>query len=99
MGFDEKQLAEYKEAFSVIDKDGDGTIDHKELKACFEELGQSAKESDLKAMVAESKGPLNYNAFVKLFEDKLSGTDDEAKLLEAFKVFDMAGSGTLVKDA
>ncbi len=39
MVFDEKTLAEYKEAFGVIDKDGDGTIDHKELKACFEELG------------------------------------------------------------
>lgn len=39
MGFDEKQIAEYKEAFGVIDKDGDGTIDHRELKACFEELG------------------------------------------------------------
>ena len=65
------------------------------MKACFEELGQSAKDSELKAMVAEAKGPLNYNAFVKLFEDKLNGTDDEAKLLEAFKVFDMSGSGSL----
>lgn len=92
-------MAEYKEAFGVIDKDGDGTIDHKELKACFEELGQSAKESDLKAMVAEAKGPLNFPAFVKLFEDKLNGTDAEDKLLEAFKVFDMSGSGKLTKDA
>lgn len=124
MGFDEKQMAEYKEvtalkpssiyfmwlilkywfvnkkkAFGVIDKDGDGTIDHKELKACFEELGQSAKDSDLKAMVAEAKGPLNFPAFVKLFEDKLNGTDAEDKLLEAFKVFDMSGSGKLTKDA
>merc|ERR1719223_1848991 len=90
MGFDDKQVAEYKEAFGVIDKDGDGTIDHKELKACFEELGQSAKDSDLKAMVAEAKGPLNFPAFVKLFEDKL---------IEAFKVFDMSGTGALSKDA
>ena len=69
------------------------------MKSCFEELGQSAKESDLKAMVAEAKGPLDFKAFVKLFEDKLGGTDDESKLLEAFKVFDMAGSGVLSKDA
>ncbi len=69
------------------------------MKACFEELGQSVKEADLKAMVAEAKGPLNYNAFVKLFEDKLNGTDDESKLLEAFKVFDMQGKGVLSKDA
>ena len=50
-------------------------------------------------MVAEAKGPLNFNAFIKLFEDKLGGTDDESKLFEAFKVFDMSGKGTLSKDA
>jgi Ca2+-binding EF-hand superfamily protein len=50
-------------------------------------------------MVAEANGPLNFPAFVKLFENKLNGTDDESKLLEAFKVFDMSGSGKLSKDA
>ena len=50
-------------------------------------------------MVAEAKGPLNFNAFIKLFEDKLNGTDEESKLVEAFKVFDMSASGSLAMDA
>ena len=30
----EEQIAEFKEAFSLFDKDGDGTITTKELGAC-----------------------------------------------------------------
>ncbi len=62
--FDQKQVAEFKEAFGVIDKDGDGKIDHKELRACFEELGQNVKDAELKAMVAECDGPLNFPNFL-----------------------------------
>ena len=38
--FSQREIADYKEAFEVIDKDGDGEISVKELKACFNELGQ-----------------------------------------------------------
>lgn len=115
--FSERELMDYKEAFTVIDKDGDGEISVKELKACFNELGQvqtcikylffqfifiycdwlkgeKAKEDELKEMVAEAKGPLNYNAFICLFADKLNGTDDEAMMLEAFKCLDNSNSGS-----
>lgn len=97
-GFDQKQVAEFKEAFGVIDKDGDGKIDHKELKSCFEELGQMVKEAEIKAMVAEVSGPLNFPAFLNLFSEKLNGTDPEEMLLNAFKLFDMQSIGNLTKD-
>ncbi len=58
----------------------------------------NVKDSELKAMVAESKGPLNFQAFLGLFEAKLGSTDSEAALLEAFKLFDFPGSGSLSKD-
>ena len=89
----------YLKAFGVIDKDNDGTIDTQELKACFQELGTSVKDSELKAMVAESKGPLNFAAFLALFEAKLNGTDEESVLIGAFKLFDAAGSGSISSDA
>lgn len=96
--FDQKQIAEYKEAFGVIDKDGDGKIDHKELKACFEELGQNVKDAELKAMVAECDGPLNFPNFLQLFSSKLNGTDPEEMLFNAFKLFDMNNAGHISKD-
>lgn len=37
----EEQIAEFKEAFSVFDKDGDGTITTKELGTVMRSLGQN----------------------------------------------------------
>jgi Ca2+-binding EF-hand superfamily protein len=44
-------------------------------------------------MVAEAKGPLNYQAFIGLFADKLNGTDPEAMMMEAFKCLDNGNKG------
>lgn len=49
-------------------------------------------------MIGEAKGPLNYNAFICLFADKLNGTDDEAMMLEAFKCLDNSNSGSFSID-
>lgn len=87
-----------KKAFGVIDKDGDGKIDIKELKACFEEVGQNVKDAELKAMVAECDGALNFPNFLQLFSNKLNGTDPEEMLLNAFKLFDMTNNGHISKD-
>ncbi len=86
------------QAFGVIDKDGDGQIQVQELKACFEELGKNVKDAELKAMIAEANGPLNFPAFLELFSSKLHGTDSEEILLNAFKLFDNSGAGSLSKD-
>ena len=39
----EEQIAEFKEAFSLFDKDGDGTITTKELGTVMRSLGQNRK--------------------------------------------------------
>ena len=41
----EEQIAEFKEAFSLFDKDGDGTITTKELGTVMRSLGQNRKYS------------------------------------------------------
>ena len=37
--FQERQIKQFKEAFSLIDQDGDGIISEKDLKAVFANLG------------------------------------------------------------
>lgn len=39
--FDQKQIAEYKEAFSFIDQNGDGVIDREDLTEVFQSLGKT----------------------------------------------------------
>ena len=46
-------ISEFKEAFSLFDKDGDGTITTKELGTVMRSLGQNPTEQELKDMIKE----------------------------------------------
>ena len=57
--------AEFKEAFSLFDKDGDGTITTKELGTVMRSLGQNPTEAELQDMInevdADGKGPFSVS--------------------------------------
>ena len=46
-------LSEFKEAFTLFDKDGDGTISSKELGTVMRSLGQNPTEAELTDMINE----------------------------------------------
>lgn len=46
-------FSEFKEAFSLFDKDGDGTITTKELGTVMRALGQNPTEAELQDMINE----------------------------------------------
>uniref|UniRef100_A0A8C4SUL1 EF-hand domain-containing protein n=1 Tax=Erpetoichthys calabaricus TaxID=27687 RepID=A0A8C4SUL1_ERPCA len=48
-----QQIAEIKEAFSLFDRDGDGTITTRELGTVIRSLGQTATDQVLQDMVNE----------------------------------------------
>merc|ERR1712151_140585 len=98
----EEQIAEFKEAFSLFDKDGDGTITTKELGTVMRSLGQNPTEAELQDMVnevdADGNGTLDFPEFLSLQARKMKDTDTEEELIEAFKVFDRDGSGFINAD-
>ena len=58
-------LLEFKEAFSLFDKDGDGTITTKELGTVMRSLGQNPTEAELSDMINEVDADGTYfNTFV-----------------------------------
>jgi Ca2+-binding EF-hand superfamily protein len=93
--FEQSQVQEFKEAFGLMDQDRDGVISVDDLKEVYNSLGKVAKDSELKAMIDEASGPLNFTMFLTLFGDKLNGTDDEGVILNAFKLFDKNAVGTI----
>ena len=46
-------IPEFKEAFALFDKDGDGSITTKELGTVMRSLGQNPTESELQDMINE----------------------------------------------
>lgn len=46
-------FAELREAFSLFDKDGSGTISNDELEVVMKSLGQNPTQSELKKMIQE----------------------------------------------
>ena len=47
------QFSEFKEAFQLFDKDGDGTISTRELGTVMRSLGQSPTAAELQDMIIE----------------------------------------------
>merc|ERR1712079_939100 len=91
----EEQIAEFKEAFSLFDKDGDGTITTKELGSVMRSLGQNPTEAELQDMInevdADGNGTIDFPEFLTMMARKMTDTDEE--LIEAFKGFDRDGIG------
>nr|ACO09945.1 Calmodulin [Osmerus mordax] len=88
----EEQIAEFKEAFSLFDKDGDGTITTKELGTVMRSLGQNPTEAELQDMInevdADGNGTIDFPEFLTMMARKMKDTDSEEEIREAFRVFD-----------
>ncbi|KAJ6218910.1 hypothetical protein RDWZM_004722 [Blomia tropicalis] len=96
-GLSEEQVAEFKEAFMLFDKDLDGRITATELGIVMRSLGQRPTETELKNMVTmvdqDGNGTIEFNEFLHMMSKKMKETDKEEELKEAFRVFDRNGDG------
>ena len=96
----EQQIKEYKEAFSIFDKDGDGTITITELSTVLQSLGQNPTEEELEDIIREvdidGNGEVDFNEFVLLMSKRLKASEHEDNLQDAFNIFDINGNGEIV---
>lgn len=86
--FSQRQVQEFKEAFQLMDSNKDGIIDKNDLRATFDSLGRLANDKDLEEMLSEAPGPINFTMFLSIFGDRITGTDDEDVILNAFAQYD-----------
>uniref|UniRef100_A0A3B4XQV2 Myosin, light chain 10, regulatory n=1 Tax=Seriola lalandi dorsalis TaxID=1841481 RepID=A0A3B4XQV2_SERLL len=97
--FEQAQIQEFKEAFTIMDQNRDGFIDKGDLRDTYAALGRlNVGNEELDEMMKEAPGPINFTIFLAMFGEKLKGTDPEETILNAFKIFDPEGTGVLRGD-
>eukprot|EP00536_Pseudo-nitzschia_multiseries_P002086 jgi/Psemu1/235350/estExt_Genewise1.C_280011 len=100
--YSEEQIAEFKEAFSLFDKDGDGTIDSEELGGILRSLGNQPTEEEIEDMMREAdtdgNGTIDFAEFVEMMPTQERDDDAEEEMLEAFRVFDTDGNGSITAE-
>ncbi|ROT63423.1 myosin light chain 2 [Penaeus vannamei] len=87
--FTQKQVAEFKEGFQIMDRDRDGVIDKADLRGTFDEIGRMVSDSDLDAMLADAPGPINFTTLLHMFASRSSGeADDDDVVAAAIRAFE-----------
>ena len=80
-----QQMAEFKEVFSLVDKDGDGTVTTKELGHSHTILDQNPTEAQLQDMDADGNGTIDFPEFSSLIARKMKDTDTEEESFNDFQ--------------
>jgi len=98
----EGQIAEFKEAFSLFNRAGDGFITMKELGQAMRCLGHNPTEAELGDMINEvdldGNGLIDFPEFLLMMSRKNKEVDVEGEIKEAFKAMNKTGNGRLTKD-
>lgn len=88
----EEQIAEFKGAFSLLDKDGNGTITTKERRIVMRSWSQNPAGAKLQEMIddevdADANGTIDFAEFLTAMARKTKDTSSEEEICEVFRVF------------
>ncbi|XP_014787760.1 neo-calmodulin [Octopus bimaculoides] len=96
-GNDDDDHSEYREAFTMFDRDKDGKITARELGTVLRSLGQNPTEQEIRDMINEvdfdGNGTIEFNEFLAMMSKRQSETNELQEVTDAFKVFDKDDDG------
>jgi len=86
--FTQKQVAEFKEGFQLMDHDKDGVLGESDLRFIFDEVGKIVTTEEIHEMLADAPSPINFTMLLNMFAERSSGEqDDDEVIAKAFKAF------------
>lgn len=101
-GVSDKDLSDFRDAFSLFDKKGDDKIDSSQIGDLLRALGCNPTEAE-SAKIAKELDPdgtkrINFEEFLPVLLSKKSSKDSnltEADFIEGLRTFDRDGTGTI----
>ncbi|EIW67268.1 myosin regulatory light chain, invertebrate [Tremella mesenterica] len=102
--FTPQQVKQFKEAFNMIDQDGDGRVTEGDLRVMLANLGQTPTPTLLNNLLSsrpgnansgQNKEGINFTQFLSMMGERLLALDPEPELLEAFASFDEGDKGVV----
>jgi Ca2+-binding EF-hand superfamily protein len=97
MAVSEELQAEYKECFSILDKNSDNLLTNDEITAVIKGVQPAMDQEEIDAFMTDGgiSGSADCPTFTNAMLKKMSCPHTEADLNEAFKVFDPSGTGSI----
>jgi Ca2+-binding EF-hand superfamily protein len=94
---DPVQMAQYKDAFKLFDKNEDGVIDFNEFSEVTKSIGMESKPEAIKQIIDTigSDNKVSFNQFMAVMTGKMKNMDQKKDVLKAFQVFDEKKDGTV----
>mmetsp|Transcript_147483 Transcript_147483/g.209368 ORF Transcript_147483/g.209368 Transcript_147483/m.209368 type:complete len:149 (-) Transcript_147483:5-451(-) len=90
----EAQIAEFKEAFALFDRDGDGKISSSEIGTVMRSLGQMPTQEEVAGIVSSvGSSTVDFPEFLTVMSKNMKPPASEEEIKEAFRVFDKEGDG------
>ncbi|XP_047329758.1 calmodulin-2/4-like [Impatiens glandulifera] len=100
--FPDEIIIQYKESFTLIDRDCDGLITTVDLSEMFNSFNEHPTMEQIQDMInaadADGDGAISLEDFLILMSKKTMANDIENEIREAFKVFDRDQDGFLSAD-
>lgn len=95
-----EQIQEFRQAFDIIDRNGDGAITTDDLAAVMRAIGQSSTANELTDMIrevdADGNDTIDFTEFLALMSRQMRQSDIDDELREAFRVFDRDNDGYIL---
>ncbi|KAK8899834.1 hypothetical protein M9Y10_002156 [Tritrichomonas musculus] len=95
-----EQIQEFRQAFDIIDRNGDGAITTDDLAAVMRAIGQSPTANELTDMIrevdADGNDTIDFTEFLALMSRQMRQSDIDDELREAFRVFDRDNDGYIL---
>ncbi|KAL0487636.1 calmodulin [Acrasis kona] len=89
----EEQIYEYKEAFSLLDKDNSGFVSTKDLDTVLRAIGMDLTSRQIQDLVdaggSAERGGITFQGFLDQLEKLHTNEEVENTIREAFKIYDL----------